>query len=187
MKIVYIEDKNGELFSVDKKRRFTRMVGAEAYEYLKSPEGINKVFFKTSTEEESGDLVLVEAPDNQKTSVRSLHNHEYYVGSLQNKSGYKTISICELETDDAELSGEEVIADESEMTDLKVMNKICREELYRAVKSLSDEEREMIFHLYLAKPRMTEHKLSEKLNMERSELHRWKKEVLLKLKKLLGD
>ena len=187
MKIVYIEDKNGELFSVDKKRRFTRMVGAEAYEYLKSPEGKNKVFFKTSTEEESGDLVLVEAPDNQKTSVRSLHNHEYYVGSLQNKSGYKTISICELETDDAELSGEEVIADESEMTDLKVMNKICREELYRAVKSLSAEEREMIFHLYLSKPRMTERKLSEKLNMERSELHRWKKEVLLKLKKLLGD
>ena len=47
--------------------------------------------------------------------------------------------------------------------------------------------REMIFHLYLSKPRMTERKLSEKLNMERSELHRWKKEVLLKLKKLLGD
>ena len=141
------------------------------YEYLKSAEGKNKVFFKTGTEEESGDLVLVEAPDNQKASVRSFLNHEYYVGSLQNESGYKTISICELETDDAELSGEEMIA----------------EELYRAVRSLSVEEREMIFHLYLSKPRMTERKLSEKLNMERSELHRWKKEILLKLKKLLGD
>lgn len=187
MKIVYIEDENGEVFSEDKKRRFTRLVGTEAYEYLKSAEGKNKVFFKTGTEEESGDLVLVEVPDNQKAPVRSFLNHEYYVGSLQNESGYKTISICELETDDAELSGEEMIADESERTDLKAMNAISREELYRAVRSLSVEEREMIFHLYLSKPRMTERKLSEKLNMERSELHRWKKEVLLKLKKLLGD
>lgn len=187
MKIVYIEDENGEVFSEDKKRRFTRLVGTEAYEYLKSAEGKNKVFFKTDTEEESGDLVLVEAPDNQKASVRSFLNHEYYVGSLQNESGYTTISICELETDDAELSGEEMIADESERTDLKAMNAISREELYRAVRSLSVEEREMIFHLYLSKPRMTERKLSEKLNMERSELHRWKKEILLKLKKLLGD
>ena len=154
MKIVYIEDENGEVFSEDKKRRFTRLVGTEAYEYLKSAEGKNKVFFKTDTEEESG---------------------------------YKTISICELATDDAELSGEEMIADESERTDLKAMNAISREELYRAVRSLSVEEREMIFHLYLSKPRMTERKLSEKLNMERSELHRWKKEILLKLKKLLGD
>ena len=60
MKIVYIEDENGEVFSEDKKRRFTRLVGTEAYEYLKSAEGKNKVFFKTDTEEESGDLVLVE-------------------------------------------------------------------------------------------------------------------------------
>ena len=59
MKIVYIEDENGEVFSEDKKRRFTRLVGTEAYEYLKSAEGKNKVFFKTGTEEESGDLVLV--------------------------------------------------------------------------------------------------------------------------------
>ena len=76
MKIVYIEDENGEVFSEDKKRRFTRLVGTEAYEYLKSAEGKNKVFFKTGTEEESGDLVLVEAPDNQKASVRSFLNHE---------------------------------------------------------------------------------------------------------------
>ena len=47
MKIVYIEDENGEVFSEDKKRRFTRLVGTEAYEYLKSAEGKNKVFFKT--------------------------------------------------------------------------------------------------------------------------------------------
>ena len=44
MKIVYIEDENGEVFSEDKKRRFTRLVGTEAYEYLKSAEGKNKVF-----------------------------------------------------------------------------------------------------------------------------------------------
>lgn len=46
MSIYYIEDKNGDYFSADKKRRFIRLTGKQAFIYLKQHRG--KRFYKTT-------------------------------------------------------------------------------------------------------------------------------------------
>lgn len=186
MKIIYIENKNGEFYSADKKRRFTRLVGAEAYKYLKSKEGRTKVFFKTNTEEESDDVILVEATENQKDSIRTFLNHENYVKKCQEESGLKTVTMGSLESDDEELlCDERIAADDDALDDLAFRN-ISIEQLYNAISLLSTEERELIQAMYLSSPRLSERKMSVKLGVPKTEVHDIKTKVLMKLRKLLG-
>ena len=55
MSIYYIENENGTFLSPDGKRRFIRLRGKAACRYLSSPEGKQKRFFKTTTEESGGE------------------------------------------------------------------------------------------------------------------------------------
>ena len=186
MKIIYIEDKKGEFFSADKKRRFTRLVGKDAYDYLTSEAGKSKAFFRTTTYEDSGDVVLVEAEKNQNKSVRSFLNHEYYLKKQQEKSGYETISICELDRGDGELNGEDLLADTNEATDESVLKSISVENLYKAIDLLSAEEKELIYSMYLSSDPLSERKMCERLGIDKTNLHDRKKKILQKLKKYLG-
>ena len=186
LKIIYIENKNGEFYSADKKRRFTRLVGVEAYKYLRSEEGRTKVFFKTNTEEESDDVILVEATENQKESVRSFLNHENYVKKCQEESGVKTVTMGSLESDDEELLCDEQIASDDDALDDLAFRNISIEQLYKAISLLSTEEKELIQVMYLSSPRLSERKMSEKLGVSKTEVHSIKAKILIKLRKLLG-
>ena len=73
MSIFFIEDKNGNYFSADGKRRFIRLKGKAAYDYLKSPNGRGKRFYRLSAEEEKGIMIL---PFSHSPSVKSVAGNE---------------------------------------------------------------------------------------------------------------
>ena len=73
MSIYYIEDKNGDIFSTDGKRRFIRLSGKAAYEYLSIHRG--KRFYKLTAEEDNEDSIFVEVPPSK---VRKIRKGERY-------------------------------------------------------------------------------------------------------------
>ncbi len=79
MSIFFIEDKNGNYFSADGKRRFIRLKGKAAYDYLKRPNGRGKRFYKLSAEEETEDDVFVEIPASKISRVRKCERRTQYV------------------------------------------------------------------------------------------------------------
>ncbi len=60
MSIFFIEDKNGDFFSTDGKRRFIRLSGKAAYDYLSIHKG--KRFYKQTAENGDEDSIFIEIP-----------------------------------------------------------------------------------------------------------------------------
>ena len=69
MAIYYIENENGTFLSEDGKRKFMRLCGREAYDYLRSAEGKKKRFMKTGASEDGGEDEYVEVP------LTYMHKH----------------------------------------------------------------------------------------------------------------
>lgn len=113
MSIFFIEDKNGNYFSADGKRRFIRLKGKAAYDYLKSPNGRGKRFYRLSAEEETEEDVFIEIPSSKIGHIRKAERRTQYVADCKKESGRYEISLYALEANDhgERCSGEELIED----------------------------------------------------------------------------
>ena len=79
MKIFYLDDENGTFLSTDGRRRFVRLVGGEVLSYIKENRFQKVYFFTTSTEEELGDLVLIEIPEASVSKFRKGFTDHVYL------------------------------------------------------------------------------------------------------------
>lgn len=95
MSIFFIEDKNGDYFSADGKRRFIRLTGKAAYDYFKSPNGRGKRFYKLSAEDETEDDVFIEIPSSKISHIRNGERRTQYVADCKKKAD-DTKSRCML-------------------------------------------------------------------------------------------
>ena len=186
MSIFYIEDKNGDFFSTDKKRRFIRLSGKAAYEYLSIHKG--KRFYKLTPEEENEDCVFVEIPKSKVGVTRKAERRKQYVADTKKESGISEISLYAIQDgENGERStGEELIEDSSISVENDVIHRIELEKLYQAVQSLSEEEQELVARLYSKKP-ATIIDLSKEWNVHYSTISRKHKAVLKKLKNFLKN
>ncbi len=62
MSIYYFENENGSFLSENGKRRFIRLSGNAAYEYMIKNRSKDLYFIQTVTEETDGEKVFVEVP-----------------------------------------------------------------------------------------------------------------------------
>ena len=188
MSIFFIEDKNGNYFSADGKRRFIRLTGKAAYDYFKSPNGRGKRFYKLSAEEEAEDDVFVEIPASKISRVRKDERRTQYVADCKRESGRYEISLYALEANEhgKRCTGEELIEDVDIDVESAAIHRIEREKLYQAVQSLSEEEKELVAHLYSKEP-VTITDLSKEWNIHYSTISRRHKAILRKLKKFLNN
>lgn len=188
MSIFYIEDKNGNCFSADGKRRFIRLKGKAAYDYLKSPNGRGKRFYRLSAEEETEEDVFIEIPSSKIGHIRKAERRTQYVADCKKESGRYEISLYALEANDhgERCTGEELIGDSSISVENDAIHRIQLEKLYQAVESLSDDERELITYLYNDEP-MTVRELSKEWNIHYSTISRRHKAILRKLKRFLKN
>ena len=154
MSIYFIEDKNGNYFSADGKRRFIRLKGKAAYDFLKSPKGRGKRFYKLSAEDETEDDVFIEIPSSKISHIRSGERRTQYVADCKKESGRYEISMYALEANDhgERCSGEELIEDIDIDIESAAIHNIELEKLYQAVQTLSKEEQELVARLYSKKP-----------------------------------
>ena len=84
MKIFYIEDDNGEFISINGKKRFTRLIGKKAIDFLNSKNGKKRFFLKTESNEYDVlnffvDEIFIEVPSEKVSEIRSEKNHEDYL------------------------------------------------------------------------------------------------------------
>ena len=186
MSIFYIEDKNGNCFSADRKRRFICLSGKAAYEYLSNHKG--KRFYKLTPEEENDDCVFVEIPKSKVGVTRKAERRKQYVADTKKESGISEISLYAIQDGEngERCIGEELIGDSSISVENDAIHRIQLEKLYQAVESLSDDERELITYLYNDEP-MTVRELSKEWNIHYSTISRRHKAILRKLKKFLKN
>ncbi len=184
MSIYYIEDKNGDIFSTDGKRRFIRLSGKAAYEYLSIHRG--KRFYKLTAEEDNEDSIFVEVPPSKVRKIRKGERRAQYVADIKKESGISEISLYAIQEGDfgGRFSGEEVIEDSETDVENEAIHRIQLEKLYQAIQTLTDDEKELVARLYSDKP-MTVRELSKEWNVHYSTISRKHNVILKKLKKLL--
>lgn len=187
MKIYFIESENGTLFSADKKRRFIRLIGKEAFLYLNSDEGKKKRFFKTESENDGGDEIFIEIPPTKIRDARKPERREQYVNDCKKESDIETIYISDIEVDDDQVSGDEVIHyDEDSVEDI-VDKKWDKKSLSLALSSLSEDERFIIEQLIIRDKPMKAVELAKILGVSESAVSQRKMTILKKLKKILKN
>ena len=193
MKIFYIEDPNGEYYSSDGKRRFTKMNGLEAREYLRSERkaGRNRKFLLTETEErdvdELFDEIYIEIPTGSVSRFRKAERRKQYVRDCKEASGFETLSYNAPIRDNEELTIEDVVADSLKSVEDDALHEIELEIMRRALKTLTDEELRIIYTLYLSKKPISETRLSKELNIPRTTLQARKYQIFEKIKKYLNN
>lgn len=186
MSTYFIEDKNGNFFSTDGKRRFKKLSGKAAYEYLSTHKG--KRFYKLIAEEETEDDVFIEIPSSKIGHIRKAERRLQYVADTKKDSGLSEISLYAIQdSDNGERStGEELIGDPDTNVEDAAIHRIQLEKLYQAVQSLSEEEQELVARLYCKNP-ATIIDLSKEWSVHYSTISRRHKAILRKLKNFLKN
>lgn len=181
MKIYYIEDKNGKYASADGSRRFTRLEGKAAYDFLKSPMGQGRRFMKLVNIDSDEDEINVEVHSNEMKSFRRYERREQYVADVADKWGYEVLSLDYEETADGEMLSE-VVADEDVNVEKEAFMQIDLETLRKALDTLTEDEYALICALYLQDKPMTEREYSMASGIPQKTINDRKLRILKKLK-----
>ena len=189
MKIYFIEDENGEYYSSDKTRRFTRIAGKEAFVYLQNEKkrGINRRFLQTESEEIDSatpyDEIYIEIPEKSIKVVRVDERREQYNADCEKSSGIETVPLDTPLDYQNELTIEDIVPDSLKNVEDEAIHEIDLEILRRAIKSLSDEELCIVRSLYLSHNPISLRELSRRTGIPLNTLKYRKEQVFDKLKK----
>jgi len=185
MAIYFIENPNGKYLSEDGAKRYQKLTGKAAYNYLQTPEGASKFFLRTNDEDELEGVYMEVDPASVVDYVTELYHHKY-LNKQKKKSGIITISIsaCEGAGDDGDtVSGEELLEDEDENVEANYLNKVTFDLLRDALASLQEAELALITAMYLQEKPMTESEYSKKSGIPQQTINYRKNAILKKLKK----
>lgn len=190
MQSFYFEDEFGIYYSPNKTRRFKKLSGKEAYDYLKeeAKKGIKHRFLKFEIEppspmkEDVGyepehpiepiiEKVFVEVCPEQVKRIRKTERREQYVAQCEKDSGLETVSLYAPLTEQEDLPLEEMIAHPEISVEDNVLHEIELDMLRRALKTLSDDELVIIHDLYLADETLTERALGGKLGLSQKTIN----------------
>lgn len=181
MKIFFIEDENGNYFSSDGSRRYIRLTGRAAYQYLKEHKRGVHYFYPTTTKEEGGHQVFVEVKESSVQKIRQEINHEKYLNDIKAKSPIVCISLLDQAEGEEDLTVQDTIKDETVNIEDKVIHEIELEILRRALNTLTDEELRIIYALFLGKERLSERELSKQMGIPQKTINNRKHRILKKL------
>ncbi|MBQ7292379.1 MAG: hypothetical protein IJW79_01425, partial [Clostridia bacterium] len=148
-KYYYIEDKDGEIYSEDGKRRFRKISGSEAYAFLSSAKGKKKRFIKLPY----GDNieVNVEIPRSQIKKFRVDERHEQYMADTAKEYGFGIVAYDGVSDpgEEESLTYAELIADTTVDVVQEVLRSMDLKTLDKALDSLDPKEYRIIYELYL--------------------------------------
>ncbi len=189
MEIFYIESKEGNILSTNGDRRFIKLSGRAAYEYLKTEEGKGKRFMKTSSFEETGDVEWVEVPACCMRQHRQSERREQYMSDCIEESGFITISFYATEDDENSdvASGEELIADPNCDVEMQAFRNIELDILRKALETLTDDEKQLIYYLFLAPEQLTVREIGEMLGIHFVTVSKRKNKAFQKIKKFFEN
>ena len=183
MKLFYVVDPSGTIKSSDGTKTYKALRGRALREYLLSEEGKKKHFYMWKDEAENtfGIEVSYKVYCERKKEI----NRENYLAKLQETLDISFLSIENMVTEDDELNGEELLADDSQDTEGDLMEKVEKELLCKILDSLSAEERFIIDSLFYSKEKITETEIGRRLGISQQAVHKKKMKVFHKIKRIL--
>lgn len=183
MKKFYIVDKNGIYTSADGKTRFTCLTGKVLFDYLKSDEGSKKEF--DIDFDDNGDEIGIEIPGDKLNRYLKDKERKKYVFKTQKTMGYAIISLnSDFEGKDGEkMTFEEAIADDSDDFAEEIALRANIKTLRQALDTLTSDEMNVIYLLYLSDKPMTERQVAIKRGVTQQAIHKYKCAILKKLRK----
>lgn len=178
--IYYVIDPNGNIYSEDKKTRFTELCGQALHEYMTTHRGIT--FLKTAIE---NDIYAVEVPKHMEKEIEAERLHQIYLRGFEEE-----IQLISMETSTGEDENdtlESFVADEEEDVFARVCKQIDIENLRVALKQLTKKQMAVITMLYLGRYALTEREVAVKMGVSSIAIHKTKQSAIKKLKKFLNS
>lgn len=182
MKIYYVEDKNGRYASADGSRRFTKLEGKAAYEFLMSPQGKERRFMKLTNTENDDDEINVEVSSEEMKAFRTYERRQQYVADNEKEKSYIVISLNYIDCESKEQNMKSLIDVDSDV-EATVFRQINLEILRSALDALDEDEHALIYALYLQEHPMTESEYAMHIRISQQAVHKRKSAILQKLKK----
>ena len=179
--IYYVIDPNGEVYSEDKKVRYTILKGEAAYAFLRSDQGKNRCFIKTSNEDDLP--ISMEIPRDMVAEFRSKKNHSDYLKLLEYQ--YQTLSLDApiSEEDDEPLVSQ--IADPDEDVVAKVVRKETIESVRKALKELTHKEQMVITTMFFGEETLSVREVASRVGVPFMTVQSIKTRAFEKMKKIL--
>ena len=182
LSIFYFEDENGTFLSTNGERRFIRLRGKEAYDYMKAHKHRHFYFYRTETKESYGEKVFVEIQKKSVKKCRVEFRRKQYIAECKAKSDISFISLDEIDENNEEVFSEDIISALQVDFEDDVLKEIDLEILRRALKVLSDTDLKIVRSLYLLDEPVSETELAKDLGVPRTTLQYRKQKIFEKLK-----
>ena len=131
-------------------------------------------------------MIIAECGEELAREWKSAANREYYLRKRNAEHGNLVFSYSVLSalSGDGHF-GEETLWDEKVNVEKIVQERLAKEKLREALRSLDAEERDLVEKMYLAEPPMTEEEYASSVGIKRYQANYRKYRVLKKLRRLL--
>lgn len=184
MKKLFLVKKNPSICNED---NWIMMSYPEFLDFLKTAEGQRrKKLFTTLDSADNDDYtIVIEADSNNVMELNAEHFARKYRARCQKESGYSSISYNAIGEDGEDLTGEELISDETCDVEEQAIKNIEAQRLRDAILQLSDFEQLVIHTVFFSKERLTAAQCAKQIGIARSTLWRQKPIILAKLKDIL--
>ncbi len=179
-KTIYLVKKNPN--KPNENENWLMMSIAAFNEFIKTPAAKGRYFADVGGREYSDTWYVAECDKETALKWRKELNRHYYLKRMERESGLLTVSMSSLIINEEEYNGEEIIADPDTDVVEEVMQKIEFECLEKALDSLSTEEYDILYNLYLTDRPLTEREYSALKGIPQQTLHDRKSRILKKIK-----
>ena len=181
--IYYVIDPNGDVYSEDRRVRYSVLKGEEAYNFLMSKRGKKMHFAKVAGERDNS--ISLEIPNERVSEFRSAKNRSDYVKQIE--SEHMVLSL------DAPVGEDEFETLESQIADpdADVEGEVIRGEeaaiVRKAMSYLNPKEYEVIIRLYFNQEKLTEYEVALIMGISQQLVSYYRKVAEKKLKKFLEN
>ena len=133
-------------------------------------------------------IIIAECGEENVREWRADINRVDYIRNRNAKHGNAVFSFTELRPDLAAGHGlEDLLGDDSNSVEESVEARMTRDRLLAAIRSLEDEERDLVEKMFLTEPPMTEEEYAESVGIKRHQANYRKQKILNKLKRLMEE
>lgn len=184
-KIFYILDDNGEFLSEDGKKRYRALTGQALYQYLRTEEG-KKKYFDVWQDDDRAVMVGVEVPTERAKLYEAEKRRRRYLYAVMEELDISITSLdVVLDAESEMVNGEHALPSLAIDIEESLVEKIEKEELHKALKRLTKEEREFIKALFF--DGYSERDYAKKTGVYHNAIHKKKLRILKKLKNFLKN
>lgn len=166
-----------------------KMTPYEFAQFMKTPEGQSrkKNFAQLDGCDYNDDIIVAECEEKLAKKIRAEKDAHDYLMSIEKEMGYTVFSYNEQENSEDELTGEELLEDESVDVENETLTNILIEKMREGLKTLSENEIHLLKKMYLDNSPMSAKEYANKYAIPETTIHCRKHSALKKLRRFIKN